>query len=561
MVGIDTNILLYAHDRSSPLFEPAKQFIADACKEGIIGLTDLSLLEFYSVITDGRKISEPLPPSEAAEIVEDILSADEFEVFCFNHLILNESVCYARKHNVACYGINDVCIAKTLAHYGIDRIYTVNIKDFKKFDFIEAINPFESVSPRSMPPAPCLIPYAHQSIDEKDVAAVCSVLRSQWLTTGPNVEEFEQAVADYVGAKYGVAVSSGTAALHLACLAADIAPGDEGVTSPITFLASANAMVYCGATPRFADIDPRTYNMAASELEKCITKRTRVVIPVHFAGQNCAMREIREVVSRKQELFGHKIIIIEDASHALGSLYLGCRVGCCEYSDAAVFSFHPVKHITTGEGGMVVTNDRNLAERIRKLRSHGITKDPEDFVNRDLAFGTQHSQIIMNNSANPWYYEQTDLGFNYRITDIQCALGRSQLRKLSWFRDRRRAIVEKYNDAFGSVQHLTIPFEASDCESNFHLYVLRIDFDALGISRRELMHQLTAKGIHTQVHYIPVHLQPYYQKQFGTSLVDCTVAEEYYRKCMSLPLYPAMSESDVEQIIRTINFLSKASLA
>ena len=406
-----------------------------------------------------------------------------------------------------------------------------------------------------------VINYGGQAIDQADIEAVIKALKSPYLTQGEEVSRFEEEVASYVGAEFGVAVSSGTAALHLACLAADIAPGDEGITSPITFLASANAIVYCGAIPRFADIDPRTYNMSASELEKCITKRTRVVILVHFAGQSCAMRKIREVVSRKEELFGHKIVIIEDASHALGSLYRGRRVGCCEYSDAAVFSFHPVKHITTGEGGMVVTNDRNLAERIRKLRSHGITKDPEDFVNRDLAFGTQHSQIIMNNSANPWYYEQTDLGFNYRITDIQCALGRSQLRKLSWFRDRRRAIVEKYNDAFGSVQHLTIPFEASDCESNFHLYVLRIDFDALGISRRELMHQLTAKGIHTQVHYIPVHLQPYYQKQFGTSLVDCTVAEEYYRKCMSLPLYPAMSESDVEQIIRTINFLSKASLA
>ena len=394
-----------------------------------------------------------------------------------------------------------------------------------------------------------IINYGGQAIDQVDISSVAKVLKSPYLTQGDEIARFEKEIASYVGTEYAVAVSSGTAALHLTCLAVGIVQGDEGVTSPITFLASANAMVYCGATPRFADIDPHTYNMSAAELEKCITERTRVVIPVHFAGQSCAMREIREVVSEKEKLFGHNIFIIEDASHALGSRYLSRRVGCCEYADAGVFSFHPVKHITTGEGGMVVTNNRDLAERIRKLRSHGMTKDPENFVNIDLAFSNHHS-------PNPWYYEQTDLGFNYRITDIQCALGSSQFEKLARFRDRRRAIVDKYNEAFGSVQHLTVPFESYDCESNFHLYVLKINFDALGISRMGLMNQLRAHGTNTQVHYIPVHLQPYYQKQFGTGAGDCPEAEEYYSQCLSLPLYPAMNDQNIEKVIEQIGSMA-----
>ena len=387
-----------------------------------------------------------------------------------------------------------------------------------------------------------VINYGGQAIDQADIDVVVKVLKSPYLTQGPEVSRFEEEIASYVGAELGVAVSSGTAALHLACLATGIGPGDEGVTSPITFLASANAIAYCGSTPRFADINPRTYNISVPELENCITERTRVVIPIHFAGQSCAMNEIRKVVSKKEVLFGHKIFIVEDASHALGSQYRSRRVGCCEYADATVFSFHPVKHITTGEGGMVVTNNRDLAERMRKLRSHGVSKDPQSFGNRDLGFSTHHS-------PNPWYYEQTELGFNYRLTDIQCALGRSQLNKLSWFRDRRRSIVTAYNKAFTAVQHLTIPYESPDCESNFHLYVLKIDFSALGISRRELVGKLESEGIRTQVHYIPVHLQPYYQRHFGTGPGDCPEAEKYYDKCLSLPLYPAMDDQDVEKVI------------
>ena len=545
MVGIDTNILLYAHDRSSPLFEPARQFIADLCEDGIISLADLSLLEFYSVMTDGRKMPGPLPPFEVAEIIEDLLSADEFEICCLNHLIFKKSVSYARKYNITRYGINDIYIAQTLAYYGVDKIFTANIKDFKKFDFIKAVDPFAEIRNPQSKIRNRFIPYAHQSVDEKDVAAVCSALRSQWLTTGPNVEEFEQTIADYVGVTYAVAVSSGTAALHLACLASGIGSGDEGVTSPITFLASANTIAYCGATPRFADIDPRTYNMDAAALEKCITKRTRVVIPVHFAGQSCDMQEIQEIVSRKENLFGHKIFIIEDASHALGSRYLGHRVGCCEYADAAVFSFHPVKHITTGEGGTVVTNNQEMADRIRRLRSHGMNKDPKQFINKDLAFSSYPS-------PNPWYYEQIELGFNYRITDIQCALGSSQLKKLERFMARRRAIFEKYHIAFSELPYVIVPFEASQCTNNFHLYVLQINFDALGLTRAAVVEKLKMENILTQVHYIPVHIQPYYQKHYGTKLGDCLVAEQFYGRCLSLPFYPAMSDANVQKVTEQV---------
>lgn len=373
MVGIDANILLYAHDRSSPLFETAKQFIASACEEGIIGLADLSLLEFYSVITDGRKIPEPLSPSEAAEIVDDILSADEFQVFCFNHLILNKTLSYVRKHNIARYGINDVYIAQTLAHYGIDSIFTANVKDFGKFDFIETINPFEPPAPRSLLQAPRLIPYGRQSIDEKDVSAVCQVLRSDWLTTGPKVEEFEQAVADYLGAKHAVAaVSSGTAALHAAMFALGIGSGDEVIVPSMTFAATANCVVYQGGTPVFADVELNTLLLDPEQVEAKITPDTKAIIGVDYAGQPCDWDALREIADR------HNLHLVDDGCHALGAEYKGTKVGTL--ADLTIFSFHPVKHITTGEGGMITTDDPDLAERTRLFRNHGITRDPKQFV-------------------------------------------------------------------------------------------------------------------------------------------------------------------------------------
>src|SRR3989338_10997620 len=297
-----------------------------------------------------------------------------------------------------------------------------------------------------------MLPYGRQWIDEDDIKAVVEVLRSDWLTKGPKVEEFEKAMAEYCGAKYAVAVSSGTAALHLACLVAGIKQGDEAITSPITFVASANCVLYCGGKPVFADIDKDTYNIDPAEIKKKITKKTRAIIPVHFAGLPCDMGAIKKIAEE------YDLIIIEDACHALGAEYgiqnPGLRtkeewikVGSCSHSDMAVFSFHPVKHITTGEGGAVLTNNEKFYEKLLLFRNHVITKDPEKFTNKDLAFPLSSEPLIHN--PNPWYYEMQELGFNHRITDMQCALGISQLRKLDSFISRRRKIVSIYNQALG----------------------------------------------------------------------------------------------------------------
>jgi dTDP-4-amino-4,6-dideoxygalactose transaminase len=292
--------------------------------------------------------------------------------------------------------------------------------------------------------------------------------------------------------------------------------------------------------------------MHHSELQKNITKQTRVVIPVHFAGQSCDMRKIKDTVCEAEKHFKRKIIIIEDASHALGSLYFGKKVGCCEYSDAVIFSFHPVKHITTGEGGMVVTNDSKLAKKIKSFRSHDVTKNKNKnaFINSKHSFISQKQDAGCNVfSQMPWYYEQQSLGYNYRLTDIQSALGRSQLKKLDWFRARRKHILEKYNYAFGDLPYVTIPFEASRCNSNFHLYVVKIDFEALGLSRIELINDLKNKGVKTQVHYIPVYLQPFYRQNYGTTPGDCPNAEKYYSQCLSLPFFPGMTDQEIKQVI------------
>jgi UDP-4-amino-4,6-dideoxy-N-acetyl-beta-L-altrosamine transaminase/dTDP-4-dehydrorhamnose reductase len=397
------------------------------------------------------------------------------------------------------------------------------------------------------------IPYGRQWIDGKDIQTVAHTLCSERITQGPKIEEFENALAEYCGAQYAVAVNSGTSALHMACLASGVKYGDEVITSPITFVASANCAVYCGARPVFADIDVKTYNIAPEEIEKKITLQTRVIIPVHFTGQSCDMESIHSIVERKEREFGSKIFIVEDASHALGSIYKNRRVGSSFFSDMAVMSFHPVKHITTGEGGMIFTNDENLYKKLRIFRSHGITSDPGEFVHKDLAF--QPSAANHQPLLNPWYYEQVDLGYNYRITDIQCALGLSQLKKLEKFRKRRREIVNRYNEAFVSIESIQVPVESRDCDSNFHLYVLLLDFEVIGIQRAQFMNELRNRGIRTQVHYIPVHTQPYYQKRFATQWGDCPNAEQYYQKCLSIPLFPAMTESDVEMVIDEIGHL------
>ena len=403
-----------------------------------------------------------------------------------------------------------------------------------------------------------MIPYGRQFIDEDDIQAVVEVLRSEWLTQGPNTAEFESALCDIVGARYAVAVNSGTSALHIACLAAGVKEGDEVITSPITFVASANCAVYCGGKPVFADIDPKTYNISPEEIEKRITDKTKAIIPVHFAGQSCDMEAIHHIVSNAENKYGHKIYIIEDACHALGSKYKGNEVGSCVFSDMAVMSFHPVKHITTGEGGVVFTNDEKLDMKLKRLRSHGITSDPEEFLSKDLAFPSHDSQLITHNlTPNPWYYEQQVLGYNYRITNIQCALGLSQLKKLEKFRKRRREIVDKYNAVFKDLEFLQIPFENQNCDSNFHLYVLLFDFEGIGIDRANFILSLRKKGFYTQVHYIPVHLQHYFRRNFKTGWGDCPNAEAYYEKCLSIPLFPAMTKNEVEKTIHEIKHIAE----
>ncbi|MBW1716297.1 MAG: UDP-4-amino-4,6-dideoxy-N-acetyl-beta-L-altrosamine transaminase [Deltaproteobacteria bacterium] len=403
---------------------------------------------------------------------------------------------------------------------------------------------------------PDIIPYGRQWIDTKDIRAVDNVLRSNRITQGPNVEKFEDTIAKYCGAKFAIAVNSGTSALHIACLASEVTHGNEVITSPITFVASANCAAYCGAKPVFADIEAKTLNIAPEEIEKKVCQKTKAVIPVDFAGQSCDMATIYNIIKKKEKALNGKIFIIEDASHALGSLYKTKRVGSSVFSDMTVLSFHPVKHITTGEGGMVLTNDENLYRKLRLFRSHGITSDPKKFTNADLAFQLRPS--AEDPLVNPWYYEQIALGYNYRITDIQCALGISQLQKLNRFRKRRREIVNMYNKAFGGVEYVHIPFESADCNSNFHLYVLRFDFEKMDIDRAQLILELRNRGIQTQVHYIPVHLQPFYQRNFGTKLGDCPNAEKYYSQCLSIPLYPAMTDEDVAKVITTIKDIIKA---
>lgn len=357
--------------------------------------------------------------------------------------------------------------------------------------------------------------YGRQSVDESDIRSVCDVLESDFLTGGPNVGQFEKAICDYTGAKFCVSVSSATAALHLAMLALQIGPGDEVITSPITFLASANCALYTGAEVRFADIEAETANLDVEELKKQITPQTKAVIPVHFAGQSCEMEPIHALARE------HGLFVVEDAAHAIGSDYRGTKVGSCRFSDMCVFSFHPVKTITTGEGGAITTNEENLYRKLSTLRSHGMYKDGE--------------------MARNWKYEMRELGYNYRLTDIQAALGLSQLEKLEKFKKRRREIVDYYNE------HLDLPHlrEREDSEACFHLYpVLVSDRDGFYERAKQV-------GLHLQVHYIPVHTQPYY-RNLGHRPGDYPKAEEYYSKTISLPLYPALNEEDLEEITARI---------
>lgn len=368
-----------------------------------------------------------------------------------------------------------------------------------------------------------MIPYGRQWIQEDDIEAVVDVLRSDFLTTGPKVSEFERVVADYVGAKYAVAVSNGTAALHVACLAAGITSGDEVITTPITFAASANCVLYCGGTPVFADVDPRTYNIDPADIRRKITPRTKAVIPVHFAGQPCDMDAIHEIARE------YNLIVIEDGAHALGASYKGKKVG--SLSDMTTFSFHPVKPITTGEGGMITTNDEQLYHRLKLYCNHGITRDEGEMIDHEGA----------------WYYEQQLLGYNYRMTDIQSALGISQMKKLNTYLELRRALARRYNEAFENCSNVVIPYQLDAAMSGWHLYVIRI----LNHDRRKVFEQLRDVGIGVNVHYIPVYRHPYYQ-QHGYKGIHCVHAEKLYSEMISLPLYPLLKEQMQDDVIRKV---------
>ena len=388
-----------------------------------------------------------------------------------------------------------------------------------------------------------MISYGRHHIDEADIQAVVDCLRSGALTQGPKVAEFEQAMLAYVGARYAVAVSSGTAALHIAALAAGVGPTSAVVTSPITFVASANAALYVGARPVFADVDPETTNISPSALAETLSQNpdTKAVIPVHFAGLPCDMHAIKIIAAQAGAL------IIEDAAHALGSRYSdGKMVGCCAHSLMTIFSFHPVKSITTGEGGMITTNDEQIYRRLLRLRSHGINKGSDDFLNKEAAY--------TDGIPNPWYYEMRELSFNYRITDIQCALGLAQLAKLDRFVKRRRQLVARYDKAFNGLK-LIQPVQMSGRDrSAHHLYPVRIDFDAAGISRAELMNRLRGRGIISQVHYMPVPGHPYYRR-LGFCPDNYPNAQAYYRQALSIPLYYDLTEEQQDTVISLLKEL------
>jgi UDP-4-amino-4,6-dideoxy-N-acetyl-beta-L-altrosamine transaminase len=378
--------------------------------------------------------------------------------------------------------------------------------------------------------------YGCQYYDNDEINAVVEVLKSDFLSSGPRIRAFEQLMQEQTGAKYCVAVANGTAALHLAVKALDIEAGKSGITSPLTFIASSNAMIYNGLRPDFADIDERNYCLDPVEFKKRINQNTAVVVPVHFAGHPADMEKISDIARKRG------ICIVEDASHALGSKYInGEPVGSCCYSDLTTYSFHPVKTITTGEGGAITTNDHFLYEKLLMLRNHGITKDPDKFKIQMPGY-----------KVGPWYYEMQELGFNYRLTDIQAALGIVQLKKLSGFVKRRRQIIDAYNRAFKDVKWLSFLKEHPKVFCALHLYVLLIDFEAIGKSRTQVMMELKSKGINTQVHYIPVHLQPYYRENYRFRPGDFPRAEAYYDRCLSIPLYPKMTDDDVQRVIEVI---------
>ena len=385
------------------------------------------------------------------------------------------------------------------------------------------------------------IPYGRQNITDKDIDAVVNVLKSDYLTQGPKVPEFEDAIKEHCNVKYALAMNSATSALHAACLALDVGKDDIVWTTPITFVASANCALYCGATVDFVDIDPKTYNLSTQALKQKLEaakekgQLPKVVIPVHLSGQPCDMRSI----FRLSKEYGFSII--EDASHAIGGKYEDEPIGNCQYSDITIFSFHPVKIITTAEGGVATTNNKDLARKMDLLRSHGITRDTE---------------LMTNEPDGPWYYQQIDLGFNYRMTEMQAALGVSQIERLQSITDRRHEIAKRYNEKLANLS-VTVPFQIEESYSGLHLYVIRLKLDDIKATHLEVFNALRKANIGVNLHYIPVHLQPYYQKHFGFKIGDFPEAEQYYKEAISLPLYPDLTEEQQDYIVKTLEGMLK----
>lgn len=383
-----------------------------------------------------------------------------------------------------------------------------------------------------------MIPYGRQDISQQDIDAVVNVLKSDFLTQGPQVPAFEQSVTNACDADYAVAVNSATSALHITCLALGLGQGDWLWTTPNTFVASANCGLYCGAQVDFVDIDPRTYNLCAVELEKKLVaaeqtgKLPKVVIPVHFSGQPCDMQAIH-ALSQK---YGFKVI--EDASHAIGGKYQGEPIGNCRYSDITVFSFHPVKIVTTAEGGVAVTNNAELAEKLNLLRSHGITRD---------------EHLMTKPMDGPWYYQQIELGYNYRMTDMQAALGVSQMQRLDEYVAKRHELAERYNELLKDLP-IILPWQSEDSYSGLHLYVIRLQLDKISKTHLEVFNGMRESGILVNLHYIPVHLQPYYQ-ELGFEAGQFPEAEQYYKEAISLPMFPIMTDEQQNQVVSTLKEL------